>query len=633
MEARTTAREGAEIPMLNWLLGKPIPDDRADSEHIGPATGVAVLGLDALSSAAYGPEAALTLLIPLGAAGLAYALPLTGIIAGVLVLVFLSYRQTIRAYPDGGGSYTVAKENLGAHAALVAGAALALDYILNVAVGISAGVGALVSIFPDLVPHRLLLCLVILSLLTIANLRGVRESGVAFMLPTWTFVISLFGILALGVWRTFASGGHPVPVESPPPLPLTVMPISAWIIVRAFASGCTALTGVEAVSNGVPIFRKPTIANANRTLSAIVGVLLILLLGVAFLCRTYGIAATDPEGAGYRSVLSMLIAAIVGRGPVYFLTMASVVTVLALSANTSFADFPRLCRALAEDRYLPDAFAVRGRRLVFTQGILLLALLAALLLVAFKGITDNLIPLFAVGAFLAFTVSQIGMDKHWRREDREARLPPALNALGAVATGATLLVVVVSKFTEGAWMTVVILPLMVLTFIRVNRHYLDVAAQVAWTAPLTVEPERRPAVLVAAQAWNKMTLRAVQFALRLSDDVTIVQVRAQSAKMRDLTAEWQQLVADPVHAAGLPEVKLQVLTSNYRQFFTPLVDYVLAWRNTNPDREIVVVLPDLIVKRWYHGILHNHRGAILRTLLRLRGGPNVVIVNTPFYLQ
>lgn len=264
--------------MLNWLLGKPIPDDRADSEHIGPATGVAVLGLDALSSAAYGPEAALTLLIPLGAAGLAYSLPITGVIAGVLALVFLSYRQTIHAYPDGGGSYTVAKENLGNRAALVAGAALALDYILNVAVGISAGVGALVSIFPDLIAHRLLLCLVILVLLTIANLRGVRESGVAFMLPTWAFVISLFGILALGAWRTWTSGGHPLAVESPPPLPLAVAPVSVWIVVRAFASGCTALTGVEAVSNGVPIFRKPTIANANRTLTAIVGVLLILLV-------------------------------------------------------------------------------------------------------------------------------------------------------------------------------------------------------------------------------------------------------------------------------------------------------------------------------------------------------------------
>ncbi len=619
--------------MLNWLLGKPIPDDRADSEHIGPATGVAVLGLDALSSAAYGPEAALTLLIPLGAAGLAYSLPITGVIAGVLALVFLSYRQTIHAYPDGGGSYTVAKENLGNRAALVAGAALALDYILNVAVGISAGVGALVSIFPDLIAHRLLLCLVILVLLTIANLRGVRESGVAFMLPTWAFVISLFGILALGAWRTWTSGGHPLAVESPPPLPLAVAPVSVWIVVRAFASGCTALTGVEAVSNGVPIFRKPTIANANRTLTAIVGVLLILLVGIAFLCRAYGIAATDPDGAGYRSVLSMLIAAIVGRGPIYFTAMAAVVTVLALSANTSFADFPRLCRALAEDRYLPDAFAVRGRRLVFTQGILLLALLAALLLVAFKGITDNLIPLFAVGAFLAFTVSQIGMVKHGRRENPVARLPIVLNALGALATGLTLLVVVVSKFTEGAWMTVLILPLMVLGFSRVNQHYLDVAAQVAWNAPLTVVPGRRPAVLIAAQSWNKMTLRAVQFALRLSDDVTIVQVRAQSAKMRDMTADWQQLVADPVRAAGLPEIKLQVLTSNYRQFFTPLVAHVLAWRNTNPDRDIVVVLPDLVVKRWYQGVLHNHRGAILRTLLRLRGGPNVVIVNTPFYLE
>lgn len=619
---------------IDWLLGKKLASDDEAHERIGPIAGIPVLGLDALSSAAYGPEAALTLLIPLGALGLSYVGPISGLIVFILMIVYFSYRQTITAYPTGGGSYTVAKENLGDGAALLAGAALALDYVLNVAVGISAGVGALVSAVPALLPYRLTACLVILALLTVVNLRGVRESGKAFLAPTYAFIATLAIVIVVGVVRSIQSGGHPAAVVAPPAVPAAAESVSSWLLVRAFASGCTAMTGVEAVSNGVPIFKKPTIPNAQRTLTAIIVILAALLGGIAYLCRAYGIAATDPDSKGYQSVLSMLVAAVLGRGAFYYVTLASVVAVLALSANTSFADFPRLCRILAEDRYLPDSFAVRGRRLVFSRGIVVLAILSGALLAAFGGITDKLIPLFAIGAFLAFTMSQAGMVQHWRRVGgREAAHSMPLNALGAIATGITLVVVAVSKFEEGAWLTIVVVPLLVLFFRRVNAHYRDVAAQIKDDHPLDLSHTASPVVVLAAQSWNRLTERGLTFGLRLSKHVYAIQVKSEASKISDLTTRWESLAAAPARAAGLPEPKLVVVTSRYREFFKPLIDFVLELRDQNPDRDVVVVIPDLVVTHWYFGLLHNNRGAILRTLLRIRGGPRVVVVNTPFPLR
>jgi amino acid transporter len=619
---------------FDWLLGKRLASDDEAHEQIGPLAGIPILGLDALSSAAYGPEAALTLLLPLGVLGLAYVGPVSALVIGLLFVVYFSYRQTIHAYPGGGGSYTVAKENLGTWTALLAGAALAIDYILNVAVGISAGVGALVSAIPSLLPHRLAACMVILLLLTIINLRGIRESGRAFMAPTYAFVITLLIVIVIGGAKAFASGGHPGPVYAPPAIPAQAAPLTVWLLVRSFASGCTAMTGVEAVSNGVPIFRKPTVRNAQLTLTAIIVLLAALLGGIAYLCRIYGIAATDPESKDYQSILSMLVAAVCGRGVFYYVTLGSVVAVLALSANTSFAGFPRLCRILAEDRYLPDSFAIRGRRLVFSRGIIMLAVLSGALLVGFQGITDRLIPLFAIGAFLAFTMSQAGMVQHWRRVGgSEARHSLPINAIGAVATGVTLVVVAVSKFTEGAWITVVIVPLLVFFFVGVNKHYADVAVQIKDDKPLDLTSTGNPVVVVAAQSWNKLTERGLAFGLRLSTHVYAVQVRSETGKMRELTGDWDRLAQGPAAKAGLAAPQLVVLTSRYREFFKPLIDFVLDLRDSNPTRDIVVIIPDLVVTHWYLGLLHNNRGAILRTLLRLRGGPRVVVVNTPFYLQ
>jgi amino acid transporter len=337
------------VPILDLLLGRPLASDEARAEQIGASAGIPIFGLDALSSCAYGPEAALTLLIPLGAAGVAYIVPISASIIILLTIVYFSYRQTIQAYPGGGGSYTVARQNLGAGAGLLAAAALMIDYVLVAAVGISAGVGALVSAVPGLQPYTLGLCLAILAAITLINLRGVREAGLVFMFPTYLFVGSLLIVIVIGTVRTLAAGGHPLPVAPIPKLPLAAAAPSLWLLLQAFASGCTAMTGVEAVSNGVKAFREPVVPSARRTLTIIIGLLIILLGGLAYLVRAYGIGATDPGQPGYQSVLSMLIAAIAGRGFFYYVSIGSILTVLALSANTAFADFPRLCRAVAQN--------------------------------------------------------------------------------------------------------------------------------------------------------------------------------------------------------------------------------------------------------------------------------------------
>ncbi len=615
------------------VFGRRLASDEEGGQQIGPLAGVPVLGLDALSSAAYGPEAALTLLIPLGVAGLTHVVPISAIIIAVLLMVYFSYRQTIAAYPNGGGSYTVAKDNLGRNWALLAGAALALDYILNVAVGISAGVGALVSAVPSLLPYTLPLCLGILLVLTFVNLRGTRESGITFLLPTYLFVATLGAVIVVGGAKSALALGHPVAVRAPPALAASTEGVSLWLLMRAFASGCTAMTGVEAVSNGVPVFRPPTVRNAERTLTTIIAILVALLGGIALLARTYHVGATNPGEHGYESILSQLTGAVFGRGLFYYVTMGSVVAVLALSANTSFADFPRLCRVLALDRFLPDTFAVRGRRLVFSYGVIVLALVSGLLLVVFGGITDRLIPLFAIGAFLAFTLSQAGMVQHWRRVGGPAKRHSLwINAVGAVATGITL-VVVVSKFVEGAWIAVLVVPLFVFMFWRINRHYGVVARQVAEDQPLSLAETHHPIVVVPVQSWSKLTARGLRFALELSEDVRAVHILTQDTMITELTPMWDELVGAPARAAGLAVPQLVLRKSTFRQFFAPLVRYVEDLRDRHPDRDVIVIVPDLVVRHWYHRFLHNNRGTVLRALLRLRGGPRVVVVNTPFYVE
>jgi amino acid transporter len=617
---------------LNLVLGKPLATTEERAEHIGPISGIPVFGLDALSSAAYGPEAALTLLIPLGISGVAHIVPISFAIIGLLTIVFFSYRQTIEAYPHGGGSYTVASENLGEHAGLLAAAALLIDYILNAAVGISAGVGALVSALPQLEPHRLLLCLVILLILTLVNMRGVKDTGAAFLLPTYLFLITLLIVLCIGGVRSFLAHGHPVPVAIPPQLPAATSALTLWLLLKVFASGCTAMTGVEAVSNGVMAFREPTQKNAKRTLTIIIILLMAFLAGIALLCRSYGVGATDPSGAGYQSVLSQLIAAVMGRGWFYYLSIASILAVLALSANTSFADFPRLTRAIALRDYLPHVFKIRGRRLLYSHGIYALVGFTALLLIMFGGITDRLIPLFAIGAFLAFTLSQAGMVVHWRKASgKDTTLRMIINAVGAFATGVTLFVVLVAKFREGAWVIAILVPLLMLTMKAVKSHYQWVDREIIVDRPLSMENLAEPLIIVPLDRWTRITEKGLRFALKLSSQVQVVHVDAEecSDAVRDM---WQRNVVHPASQAGRVVPELVLLTSPYRFVIGPLVDHILAVEKEHPDRQIAVLIPELIVRHWLQTPLHNQRAQLLKLLLLLRGNQRITVINIPWYL-
>jgi amino acid transporter len=620
--------------LADWFFGRRLATDEEGEQRVGVIAGIPMLGLDALGSAAYGPEAALTLLIPLGAAGLGYVGPISALIIALLFVVYFSYRQTITAYPLGGGSYTVAKENLGTTAGLLAAAALMLDYVLVVAVGISAGVGALISAVPVLQPYTLPLCLGILALITIVNLRGVRESGMAFVLPTYLFIVSLLAVLAFGTVKALLAGGRPEPVESPPALPEATSAASLWVLMRAFASGCTAMTGVEAVSNGVSAFCEPCVVQARRTLTAIIVLLAVMLAGIAYLCRAYGVGATEPGEAGYDSILSQLTAAVVGRGWFYYVTIGWVLSVLALSANTGFADFPRLCRVIAMDGFLPHSFAHRGRRLVYSNGILVLAALSAGLLVGFGGITDNLIPLFAVGAFLAFTLSQAGMVAHWRKVGgKNARTSMAINAAGAVCTGVALAIVLVSKFIDGAWVMLLLIPGLLTVFLAVRAHYRTVAREVATAEPLDAAGLEPPVVLLPIRGWSAITRKALRFALKISPQVYALHVADDEKMMTDLEDTWEQRVREPAAAAGLEPPKLVVIYSPYRKLYAPLKQVISDLQRAYPRRDLAVLVPEMVRTRWYHYLLHNQTAAIIKAYLLFSGFRRVFVVTVPWYLS
>ena len=621
------------MTILDLFLGRPLASDEARAECVGAAAGIPIFGLDALSSAAYGPEAALTLLIPLGAAGIAYIVPISTSIIVLLAIVYFSYRQTIQAYPGGGGSYTVARQNLGVSAGLLAAAALMIDYVLVVAVGISAGVGALVSAAPRLQPWTLWLCLVILTIITLVNLRGVRETGFLFMIPTYLFVGCLFLAVTIGVTKTLLADGHPMPVSPPPVVPLVGVVPSLWLLVQAFASGCTAMTGVEAVSNGVKAFREPVVPTARRTLTIIILILGLLLAGIAYLVHAYGIAATNPGQGGYQSILSMVLGAVVGRGIFYYVSIASILLVLALSANTAFADFPRLCRAIAQNNYFPHSFATRSRRLVYSYGIYLLAALASILLILFRGVTDRLIPLFAVGAFLAFTLSQAGMVGHWRRVGgKGATRSIIVNGLGALATGVTVVVVLVAKFAQGAWVTALLIPVLLLAMVAVRRHYHRVFLETRSVAPLELNDLTPPIVLVPIKNWSHIVKKALRFALKISPYVRAVHVDCGEGSSI-LRQEWCRFVEEPTQEAGVSTPKLVVLPSRYRYILSPIVEYVLELEKSCPDQQIAVLVPELVQRHWYHHILHNKRAAVLKGLLLLKGNQRVVVINVPWYLE
>ena len=625
------------MTLYERVMGEPLASKDEQHQKVGPLAGIPMLGLDSLSSAAYGPEAALAIMVPVGALATGLILPITAVIILLLGIVYFSYRQTLAAYPGGGGSYTVANANLGRRAGLLAAASLIVDYVLNVAVGIAAGVGALVSIVPALHPYILPLCLVSLAIVTLVNLHGIRESGTAFIVPTYAFVGTLAVIILLGLAKSFAAGGHPQPVELPSAIPAASVGAGYWLLLRAFANGCTAMTGVEAISNGITAFREPPVQNARRTLTAVILILVCLLAGIAALCRFYGISVLDQNDPAYQSVLSQMTAAVAGRGALYYVTMFSVVAVVCLSANTSFADFPRLCRLLAIDNFLPYAFAIQGRRLVYSAGIMVLALMSGALLVAFGGITDRLIPLFAIGAFGAFTLSQAGMVAHWRKEaaasgSRRILASQAINALGAVSTAAVLVVVLVTKFAEGAWVVVVLVPALVWLFVVVRKHYDEVARQTDCALTLDASDARRPVAVVMVRRWSRITRNALQAAMTLSDDVVAVHVASDAAAEEKLRNRWRTCVEDSLPASR-PKPRLLVVESPFRRFFDPLFEAVREIEVEHPGRSIALVVPEMVGGRWYDYLLHNQRTTALKAALLHNADEHVFLVNVPWRLR
>jgi hypothetical protein len=472
-----------------------------------------------------------------------------------------------------------------------------------------------------------------LILLTFVNMRGIGEAGTLFMLPTCVFVLSLCTIVLWGVLATISSGGHPHPVVPPAPLVKATEAVTAWVLLRAFASGCTAMTGVEAVSNGVQAFREPVVQAAHRTLTAIVVILMVLLLGIAYLARAYHIGATEPGTSHYQSVLSQLIGAVAGRGIFYWVSIASILLVLCLSANTSFADFPRLCRAVAEDGYLPISFTNQGRRLVYSEGIWVLAILSGVLLIMFDGVTDRLIPLFAVGAFLAFTLSQSGMVAHWwKHQERGAVVRMAVNGLGATGTAVTVVVMAVVKFTAGAWVVVLLVPSLVALMLAVRRHYRRIEQEIAAPGKLKLDNLQEPIVIVPIVDWSSIGENALRFAMAISREVEVLHIESED-DAKSLKRIWPAHVEEPAREAKQAVPRLTVLKSPFRFVVQPIIDHVLEVERNNPDRTIAVVLPELVESRWYQYFLHNQRAKLLVAGLLSQGTHRIVIVNVPWYLR
>ena len=604
------------------LVGKPIPSHLAHHERLSKVTGLAVLSSDPLSSVAYATEETVRTLMLAGAGALALSIPIGLVIAFLLLVVAFSYRQTIHAYPGGGGAYIVAKENLGVGPGLVAGAALLVDYVMTVAVSIAAGVAALVSAFPRLQADRVSLSLAFITVIALGNLRGLRESGRIFAVPTYFFLATMLSLIAAGAFRALTGVVSPV-VPGGTPTPSGVHALTTFLVLRAFANGCTAMTGVEAVSNGVPAFKPPEARNAATTLVIMAFLCVTMFMGITLLAHAYHVVPLEESAPGYETVVSQLARGVFGgRGVPYYAVQAATMLILVLAANTAFQDFPRLASILARDRFLPRQFMSQGDRLAFSNGIVVLSVLAGVLIVAFGGDTHALIPLYMVGVFISFSLSQGGMVVKWRRERGEGwRGHAFFNFVGAVLTSLVLVVVTLTKFAEGAWLIVVLVPVLVLWFRSIHRHYLGVGAQLTlqgW-AP---EPRRFNTVLVPIGGVHRAVVTAVQYAKTLSADVRAVYVDVDprvTAEIRTLWEEWGQ---------GVP---LIVLDSPYRSLMEPLLEYIEQVDDERPDDFVTIVLPEFVPARWWHHLLHNQRALLIKGALLFKR--NMVVTSVPFHLE
>jgi amino acid transporter len=603
------------------LLGPPLPTQRLADEKLNKLRALATFSPDALSSIAYANQEIFLALVLAGSAGLALSFPVGLAIAALLIVVALSYLQTIQGYPSGGGSYVVARENLGTLPGMLAAAALLVDYILTAAVSLTAGVEAVASAFPDLWAHRVLVSLALLAMITLFNMRGLRETGTLMAIPVYLFLFTYLPMLAFGLLRLReADAGSLASVAITASQPLTTL-----VVLRAFASGSTALTGIEAISNGVPVFRPPEAKNAGRTLIAMALLMGVLFLGSITLTQGLAIVAGSEE-----TILSALARRLLGSGPAYLLVQLSSMLILAVAANTSFAGFPRLAALLAGDGFLPHQLQNLGDRLVFANGILLLAIASGVLIVGFGGDTHSLVPLFAVGAFLAFTLSQTGMVVHWRGERGEGwRIKAALNALGALATGTALIVVGAGKFVQGAWITLIVIPVLVLVFSQIRIHYRRVAEQLSLSGlGPSATNSQHPRVVVPISGVHRGTLEAVAYAQSISGDVTAIFIELEPGGAEGIRAKWEQ---------WCPSVPLVVLASPYRSTVGPLLDFLDEIDRQCDDGQLAtVVLPEFVPAKWWQGLLHNQTAWLIKTALlhrRRQLGYQRAIIDVPYHLQ
>ncbi len=607
--------------LRDFLTGPPLPTGRLAFERLNKIRALAAFSPDALSSIAYANQEIYLGLVVAGAAGLGLAWPIGLAITGLMIIVALSYAQTIPAYPNGGGSYTVARENLGRKIGLVAAAALLIGYVLTAAVSLTAGVEAIASAFPILWPYRTYLALGILVVITLANLRGLRESGTLMAVPVYLFLVCYLAMLGYGLVQALVEGPTSLAVTAP----AAAVPVTTFLLLHAFASGCTALTGIEAISNGVPAFHPPEARNARRTLGVMAVLMGILFVGSIGLTQYFGIVAGTDE-----TILSALAGRILGQGPLYILLQVSTLLVLAVAANTSFAGFPRLGMILAQDRYLPHQFSQLGDRLVYSNGMLALAGFSALLILLFGGNSHALIPLFAIGVFMAFTLSQTGMVIHWCKErGRLWPLKALINSLGALTTFAALLIIAISKFLEGAWIVAVLVPLLVMIFQGIHRHYEEVSRELTLRGlPPSLKPLPSPRLVIPISGVHRGVVEAVRYARSISTQVTAVYVETDPG-MGEMTrhawATWGQ------------DVPLVVVPSPYRSIIGPLLDYLdQTDTEINDGQQASVLLPELVPARVWHLLLHNQTATLLRLAMlyrRRRLGYTRAIIDLPFHLR
>jgi amino acid transporter len=607
---------GAYSSFKRLILGRPIPTHLAHHERLSRITGLAVLSSDALSSVAYATEEILRVLVVGGLAALSHGTPIALLIAALLAIVAFSYRQTIHAYPNGGGAYIVSKDNLGTNAALVAAAALLIDYTLTVAVSIAAGVAAVTSAFPSLHVNRVELSLGFLVVLAIGNLRGIRESGRIFSVPTYFFIVMILLLEAVGIWRYVSGTIHPI--QTVDPLPLGSSAIGMFALLTAFSNGCTAMTGVEAVSNGVPAFRPPEANNAAQTLIAMAILAIAMFVGITLLANAYHVIPSETE-----TVVSQIARGTFGgRGGLYLSVQAATMLILVLAANTAYSDFPRLSSIVARDGFLPRQFSNQGDRLAFSNGIFALSFFAGLLLVIFGGDTHALIPLYMIGVFISFTLSQFGMVLHWRRLREPGWMASAfINGIGAIATAVVLCIVAITKALEGAWIIILLIPVLVAVFKATRRHYQHVADQLSLTR-WKGESRQHSTVLVPIGGVQRAVLQAVAYARSLSDDVRALFVDTDANATERVRADWERW------GGG---TKLEVLSSPYRSLMEPLLEYIDQLQAANPNDYVTVILPEFVPARWWQHLLHNQRALLIKGALLFR--PRVVVTSVPFHLE